>query len=198
MKLLIQPAELGSGVEYTSNIGVNEVAAKYQKEIEQTIASALKQGIKGWQVTDLKITLIEGQDHNIHSRAGDFIIATPMAMMNGLKESGTQFLEPYLSYVISAPLEFLSMITSEVTKMRGQFDSPVVTGNSFKLTGRFPVATSMEFPIKLASLSSGKAKVTTKMSHYQACTDEQGQVTEYRGVSPLDRDKWILQARGAL
>jgi ribosomal protection tetracycline resistance protein len=198
LKLLIQPAELGSGVEYVSKIGVNDVAAKYQKEIQQTIPSALRQGIKGWQVTDLKITLIEGQDHNVHSRAGDFIIATPMAMMNGLKESGTQLLEPYLSYVISAPLEYLSTITSEVTKMRGQFESPVVTANKFKLTGNFPVATSMDFPIKLASISSGKAKVTTKMCNYQPCTDEQGQVAEYRGVSPLDRDKWILQARGAL
>ena len=56
----------------------------------------------------------------------------------------------------------------------------------------------MKYPIKLASLSGGKAKLATKLSSYQPCTDEQGQTTKYRGVSPLDRDKWILQARKAL
>jgi ribosomal protection tetracycline resistance protein len=198
LKLNIEPAELGSGVTYESKVSVNDVAAKYQREIEETIPKALKQGIKGWQVTDLKLTLIEGQDHNIHSRAGDFAIATPMAIMNGLVDSGTKLLEPFLSYVLSAPLDYLAIITSEITKMRGSFEGPIIENDMFKLTGMIPVATTMDLPIKLASMSSGKAKITTKLSHYEPCTDDQGEIAEYRGVSPLDRDKWILAGRGAL
>ncbi len=198
LKFKIEPAQRGSGVEYSSEVSVNDVAAKYQNEIKQTIDKALEQGIKGWEVTDCKITLVEGEDHNVHSRSGDFIIATPMAIMNGLTESGTTLLEPILSFYISASMDLLGAITSDITKMRGTFHSPDIQGESFTLKGTIPASTSMNYPIKLASLSGGKAKYSSKLESYQPCTDEQGQIREYRGISPLDRDKWILQARKAL
>ena len=198
LKLKIEPGKNGDGVSFSSTVSTNDVAAKYQKEIEATIDTALKQGIKGWQVTDCKITLIEGEDHNVHSRSGDFIIATPMAIMNGLLESGTKLLEPIVSFSITAPLDLLGTITSDITKMRGVFDSPQIESTYFKLTGKFPAATTIKYPVRLASLSAGKAKLATKLDAYEPCSDEQGEVTQYRGISPLDRDKWILQARGAL
>ena len=198
LKLKIEPAKLGSGISYTSQVSVNDVAAKYQKEIEQTIDKALRQGIKGWQVTDIKITLIEGQDHNIHSRSGDFIIATPMAILNGLKETGTILLEPILSFIISASTDLLGAISSDITKMRGTYESPQIIKDTFTLHGTVPASTAMQYPIKLASLSTGKAKISTKFDAYLPCSEQQGKSTHYRGVSPLDRDKWILQARGAL
>lgn len=198
LKLKIEPEERGAGVSFISKVSTNDVAAKYQKEIEATIKSALKQGVKGWQVTDCKITLIEGEDHNVHSRSGDFIVATPMAIMNGLHESDTTLLEPIVSFSIIAPLDLLGTITSDITKMRGVFDSPQIDKDLFKITGRFPAATTINYPIRLASLSAGKAKLSTKLVAYQSCSDEQGQVRKYKGINPLDRDKWILQARGAL
>jgi ribosomal protection tetracycline resistance protein len=198
LKLKIEPGKRGSGVSFSSIVSTNDVATKYQKEIEATIDSALKQGIKGWQVTDCKLTLIEGQDHNVHSRSGDFIIATPMAIMNGLLESGTTLLEPIVSFSIIAPVDLLGTITSDITKMRGVFESPQIENTYFKITGKFPAATTINYPVRLASLSAGKAKLTTKLFAYKACSDEEGAITEYRGVNPLDRDKWILHARGAL
>jgi ribosomal protection tetracycline resistance protein len=198
LKLKIEPAELGSGVSYSSQLSVNDVATKYQKEIEHTIDKALQQGIKGWQVTDITITLVEGQDHNVHSRSGDFIIATPMAIMNGLMATGTTLLEPILSFIITAPIDLLGTISSDITKMRGSFESPQIIYENFTLRGQVPASTALQYPIKLASLSAGKAKISTKLYAYQPCTEQQGKSTHYRGVSPLDRDKWILHARGAL
>ncbi len=198
VKFKIEPAELGSGVSYYSQVGVNDVAIKYQKEVELNIDKSLQQGIKGWQVTDCKITLVEAEDHNVHSRSGDFAIATPLAIMNGLVESDTTLLEPILSFYLSASMDLLGAITSDITKMRGTFENPEINNEIFVLKGKVPAATAMKYPIELASLSAGKAKISTQLCSYEACTDEQGKTTDYRGVSPLNRDKWILQARGAL
>jgi ribosomal protection tetracycline resistance protein len=198
LKLKIEPAKIGSGVQYSSIVSTNDVAAKYQNEIKQSLAKALAQGIKGWQVTDCKITLIEGEDHNVHSRSGDFMIATPMAIMNGLSESGTTLLEPILNFKLSAALEHLGTITSDITKMRGEFNGPEILNDNFTITGKLPASTSLKYPIELASKSAGRAKFSSQLDSYQPCTDEQGQITSYRGINPLDRDKWILQARGAL
>jgi ribosomal protection tetracycline resistance protein len=198
MKFLIEPGERGSGVVYESKISVDDVHQKYQNEVERTIPNALKQGIKGWEVTDLKITLIEGEDHEIHSRPGDFIVATPMGIINGLVNTGTTLLEPLISFKISATEDLLGAITSDITQMRGAFDSPEMENGKFNLTGILPVSTSLDFPVRLSSRSGGKAKISTKFYGYQECADELGQIREYKGISPLDTSKWILKARKAL
>lgn len=198
IKLKIEPGKAGSGVVYRSELGVNDVKQKYQNEVERTIPKALKQGPKGWEVTDLKITFIAGEDHEIHSRPGDFTIATPMAVMNGLVNSGTKFLEPMLWFRISAPEDLLGAITSDIIQMRGSFESPEMENGKFSLEGIIPVATSMDFPVRLSSRSGGKAKIKTRFHSYKECTDEQGVIRPYKGISPLDEAKYILKARKAI
>ena len=198
MKFLIEPGERGSGIIYKSNISVDDVQQKYQNEVERTIPNALKQGIKGWEVTDLKITLIEGEDHQVHSNPGDFVVATPMGVMNGLTNTGTTLLEPLISFKIFASEDLLGAITSDISQMRGTFDSPEMENEKFMLKGILPVATSLDFPVRLSSRSGGKAKISTKFYGYQECSDELGKTREYKGISPLDTSKWILKARKAL
>jgi ribosomal protection tetracycline resistance protein len=198
MKFLIEPGERGSGVVYTSKVQVNDVQQKYQNEAERSIAGALNQGIKGWEVTDLRITLIEGEDHPMHSRAGDFAIATPMGIMNGLVNTGTTLLEPMTSFSINASEELLGAIVSDITRMRGSFESPEMDNGRFTLSGIVPLATSLDFPVRLSSRSGGKARIYTRFDSYRECTDEQGVIRPYKGISPLDTAKYILKARKAL
>ena len=60
------------------------------------------------------------------------------------------------------------------------------------------MATSLDFPVKLSSRSGGKARISTNFSGYRACTDEQGVIRPYKGISPLDTAKYILKARKAI
>jgi ribosomal protection tetracycline resistance protein len=198
IKLLIEPGAPGSGVVYASKMSVDKVHKKYQNEVERSISGALKQGPKGWEVTDLKITFIDGEDHEVHSHPGDFVIATPMAIMNGLVNTGTKFLEPFLSFRIVAPDDLLGAITSDIIQMRGSFESPQMQEGKFILEGIVPVATSLDFPIKLSSRSGGKAKIKTRFHAYKECADDFGVIRPYKGISPLDEAKYILKARKAI
>lgn len=197
LRFKIEPGERGSGITYKSIVGVNDVLQKYQNEVERTIPKALEQGIKGWEVTDIKITLIEGEDHEMHSRPGDFMIATPMGVMNGLQESDTKLLEPILKFRISAPEEFLGKIAGELNQMRAVFANPEFDDGKFHLEGEVPVATSMDFNIRLSSLTGGKGKVKFGFAGYQDCPEGEGREREYKGVNPLNKSQWILHARGA-
>lgn len=198
MKFLIEPAAIGSGVEYLSKVGVNQIQQKFQNEVLRTIPIALQQGIKGWEVTDIKITLLDGEDHVMHTHPGDFVVATPMGIMNGLQNTATTLLEPVNSFRISAPEDLLGIIAGDISQMRGSFNSPDIENGKFILTGLLPVATSLEYPVKLSSRSGGKAKIATRFHSYQPCTDEQGVIRPYKGISPLDTAKYILKARKAL
>ncbi|MEX6625648.1 GTP-binding protein [Tenacibaculum salmonis] len=197
MTFLIEPAPLNSGINYSSIVSQNDVHIKYQNEIERTIPKALAQGILGWEVTDVKITLIKGEDHNIHSRPGDFNLATPMGIMQGLKKGGTHLLEPILSFEIKANEPLLGKVASELSTRRATFDTPKFTGDVFSLKGKIPVATSLDFSIKLNTISSGKLRLRLQFYGYDVCPKNEGVSRDYKGVNPLDEAQWILHRRGA-
>ncbi len=198
IKFLIEPAKTGSGVSYSSNVSVNKIKQRYQNEVERTIPKALKQGIKGWEVTDVKITLVEGEDHQVHSNPGDFILATPIGILKGLEKSGTTLLEPLLQFKISAPEDSLGKIAADLHKMRATFENPIFENNKVKLTGQVPLSTSLEYPIRLGSVTGGKGKFSTRFYGYQTIPDDLGETREFKGISPLDRSKYILKMRGAI
>ncbi|CAM1333086.1 GTP-binding protein [Tenacibaculum aestuariivivum] len=194
---LIEPAPLNSGVNYSSIVSQNDVHIKYQNEIERTIPKALAQGILGWEVTDVKITFIKGEDHNIHSRPGDFNLATPMAIMQGLKKGGTHLLEPILSFEIKANEIFLGKITAELSNRRATFNTPIFIEDVFILKGKISVATSLDFSIKLNTVTSGKLRLRLQFYGYDTCPKNEGILKPYKGINPLDEAQWILHRRGA-
>ncbi len=198
VKYRLEPGERGSGVCYSSEVSVDDIKAKYQSEIESSIPGALKQGIKGWEVTDLKITLVEGSDHVLHSRPGNFKLATNIAVLRGLTETDTILLEPILSFRIEAPESFVGKITSEIVHGRGTVEPTQTEHGQVVVSGRIPMATSMDFPIRLNSMTGGTAKYAFRYGGYEPCPQGEGVSRDYKGISPLDRSKYILKMRGAI
>lgn len=198
VKFWIEPGPKDSGLIYRSQVSENDILRRYQNHIETSVSETLKQGLYGWEVTDLRVTLIEGEYHVQHTHPLDFFVATPMAIMDGLQRCGTTLLEPLLKIRISAGEEILGKVIGDLLNMRGEFDSPVIRNAQFTLEATVPVATSMELPMRLGILSSGKAVFSSQFGGYAPCPLELGAQAKRRGVNPLDRSKWILQARGAL
>lgn len=198
LKFLIEPGEKGSGLQYSSIVRDEAILLRYQNQVEKTIPEALQQGLYGWEVTDLKITLIEGEHHIIHTHPLDFIVATPMAIMNGLVNTGTTLLEPVLQFRISIPEEVGSKVLGDIVQMRGDFNSPITHNGTFTVEADIPVSTSLEYSIRLGSISGGRGIMTTRFAGYRECPLELGATVPRRGINPLDQAKYILHARKAL
>lgn len=195
---LIKPGAPGSGIQYHSKVSVDAIATKYQRELEKAVPRALQQGPGGWEVTDIDITLIGGEDHEVHSRPGDFIIATHMALMQGLEKIGTTLLEPLLAYSITIEEDKCGRVMSDMLRMRGSYDPPVIRGSMARITGTVPAAEAMDYQITLSGISSGKSTFFTQFAGYAPCPEGHGVRRTYRGVNPLDRAKFILKMRGAI
>jgi len=198
VRLAIEPAKRGTGLEYHSVVSSNDIFIRYQNHIETSLHETLKQGLYGWEVTDLKVTLIGGEHHIMHTHPLDFFVATPVAVMDGLRNAGTTLLEPMLSIRISAPEDYIGKIIGELVQMRGEFDTPVIKSGMFTVEAHVPAATSLDFPIRLGVITSGKAALSSRFFGYKECPLELGTTTKRRGVNPLDRSKWILSKRSAL
>ncbi len=159
---------------------------------------ALQQGLFGWEVTDLRVTLIEGEHHVWHTHPLDFAVATPMGMMDGLSRIGVKLLEPMLSFRLSIPEETGGKLMNELILMRGEFDSPVVRQERMEIEGTLPVATSLDFPARFGSLTKGRGVLSTFFAGYRECPPDVKAERARRGVNPLDQSKYILSVRKAL
>ncbi|MDP8322331.1 MAG: TetM/TetW/TetO/TetS family tetracycline resistance ribosomal protection protein [Candidatus Stygibacter australis] len=198
VRFKIMPGARGSGVVYNSIVSVDKIAVKYQKEVRRAIHGALDQGILGWEVTDIIITLTYGEDHEIHSRPGNFAIATNIALMKALEKSKTTLLEPILSISITIAEELSGKIMSDILMMRGSYEPPVSKNGYAMIKGKVPAATSADYQIALSSISGGKSAFQTSFYGYEACDIDLGRTRSYKGVNPLDRAKYILKMRGAV
>ena len=121
-----------------------------------------------------------------------------MAFLNGLVNCGSVLLEPLLQMRLTAPAELAGKLITEVVQGGGEYDSPMLTGDTVVLDSIVPLAKFMDFPTRLASFSSGKAVCQTSFHGYRECKPGEGCDAPRRGVDPLDRAKWILWARGAM
>ncbi len=198
VKFLIEPLERGVGIVFESEVSVNDIAAKYQNEIKRAIPLSLKQGNYGWEVVDLRIHLVGGEHHEIHSRPGDFKLATPMAILKGLKKIGTNILEPIVKFKIKTPEEYLGKIMSEFSLLRASSETPKFINNEYIVEGLMPASNAVDYPLQLIDATSGKAKFSYSFFGYEECEVKNAVVIPYKGISPLDRSKYILQHRGAL
>ena len=193
----IEPMPRGYGVSYHGRLPNNQCYYRYQSHIRSSFGRCIEQGLHGWEVTDFKCTLIGGEHHTIHTHPLDFFVCTPMAFMNGLTQTGSTILEPLLKITVIAPEEFAGKIFSEIVKTGGEYDSPVILSGMITIEAIVPVATSMNLPERLASLTSGKAVLSQSFYGYRECNDGKEHINPRYGVNPLDRSKWILWARGA-
>ena len=198
LKFRIEPAPRGSGVTFSSAVPVRELAAHYQNQVAQAIPLALSQGRMGWEVTDVKITLTEGNSHQFHTHPLDFIVATPMGIHDGLQRGGTTLLEPILQIRFVLPQDCVGRVISDVSLMRGQVLDTQADGDRVILNALVPVQSSLDYSVTLASATGGRGAMSVRLHSYRECPEEFSDQAPRRGVDPLDTSKYILAARSAL
>ena len=198
LRFEIEPLETGSGVLFESRVRNEKIFTKYQLQVEQTIPEALRQGPKGWEVTDIKITLVDGEHHVSHTHPMDFILATPIGIMDALKNTGTDLMEPMNRFKITYPEEMSGRVIGEIIGMRGTFDSPLIKKGTVLMEGRYPVAEGIDFPARFSSVTGGRGTINTFFDGYDLCPPGAGLEVPFRGISPADREKYILHKRGAV
>lgn len=198
VKLSVEPLPVGSGVQYRSQVSPDRLAYRYQNHIETSVRQTLQQGLSGWEVTDLLVTLLDGESHHVHTHPLDFFVATPMAVMYALQNAGTGLLEPILAAELSGPEKALGKTISLLVARRGEFDSPKMESGWFVLSARIPAEAAMDLPVEFAVLTSGEGRYEAMFFRYAPCPASMMARRERLGPDPLDRPRFILAARSAL
>ena len=199
LRVAMEPLPQGSGFVYDPGYVRNEkLLQRYQDHICRAIPEALKQGLYGWEVTDLKVTLLDGEHHKFHTHPMDFFVVTPLAIRDGLRNCGTRLLEPALKARVMVPDEYAGRITQDFVSRRGNITDSGLTRGRFTLEGIIPLQAALDYSTWLLMNTRGQAVLSVVSAGYQPCPPELGKSTPYRGVDPLDRSRYILAVRKAL
>lgn len=138
--LSVTPLSLGSGVQYESRVSLGYLNQSFQNAVRDGIRYGLEQGLFGWNVTDCKICFEYGLYYSPVSTPADFRSLAPIVLEQALKESGTQLLEPYLSFILYAPQEYLSRAYHDAPKYCATIETVQVKRMKLSLLARFPPA----------------------------------------------------------
>lgn len=185
----LEPGPAGSGVIYQYTPGALPLA--FYRAIEETVRATLTQGIYGWEVTDIVVTLTRTGYASMITTASDFRNLVPLVLMEALSRAGTQVYEPINQFELSIPAYALSTSLFKLSRLRAVYEQPVLWNDMFLLTGTLPVATSEEFRRELPSFTEGEGVFWTEVVGFRK--KEGGYpIRKRRGCNPLHRKEYLL------
>lgn len=168
--LKLEPGERDSGIIFKSLCHTDNLTIGNQNLVKTHIYEKEHHGIlTGSPITDLKITLLTGRDHNKHTSGGDFREATLRALRQGLESTENALLEPYYNFKMEADLDYMGRILSDIQKLNGFFEPLQTINNKVIITGKGPVATFMDYSKEFTALTKGKGKLSFSFSGYDIC-----------------------------
>ncbi len=170
--LSVTPLPLGSGVKYESRVSLGYLNQSFQNAVMDGIRYGLGQGLYGWNVTDCKICFEYGLYYSPVSTPADFRSLAPIVLEQALKKSGTQLLEPYLSFTFYAPQEYLSRAYHDAPKYCATIETAQIKKDEVVFTGEIPARCIQAYRTDLAFYTNGRSVCLTELKGYQATVGE--------------------------
>jgi elongation factor G len=118
--LRFEPRERGAGVTFDDKIVGGVVPRQFIPAVEKGVREALSHGPSGYPVTDLHVTLFDGQYHDVDSSEQSFKTAAGMGVRDALPKCNPVVLEPIAHVQVIVPTSYTSTVIQQLTGKRGQ------------------------------------------------------------------------------
>ncbi len=164
----VEPAEPGSGFQFTSKIVGGTIPKEFIAPAEQGMKEACESGIlAGYPVIDLKVTLVDGSYHEVDSSEMAFKIAGSMAMREGVLKASPVLLEPMMKIEVEAPDDFLGDVMGDLNARRGHIEGMGSEDGITKVTAKVPLAEMFGYATDIRSKTQGRGIFSMEFSHYE-------------------------------
>ncbi len=140
--LSIEPLPIGAGLYYKSNVSYGYLNRSFQNAVEEGIRYGCEQGLYGWEVTDLKVIFEYGLYYSPVSTPADFRHLAPIVFEQALKQSGTELLEPCLSFELYVPQDCNARVYNDLKKFHADIESIKTKHHEIVVAGKIPARTS--------------------------------------------------------
>ena len=198
--LRVDAAPVGHGIEFSPGIEPGRLPPAFVAATEEGVRSALRQGLRGWAVTDCVVTMTASGysprqsrphqkfDKSISSVAADFRNLAPVVVAAALAPGRDH----------GVPADRTVRAGGSRRDLRRRRRRCSVDWVRRRWTRRPPVATPgwsatclphpcRRSPSRLPDLTSGEGALVTRLDHYAPAPAKSPPTRRRRGLDPLDR-----------
>ncbi len=167
VKLMIEPNESGKGYEFINKVTGGAIPKEFIPCVDQGIQGAMLSGVlAGYQVVDVKATLLDGSFHEVDSSELAFKICGSMAFKEACQKASPTLLEPIMSVTVTAPEEFMGDVMGDINSRRGQITGSDVLNGTATIECSVPLSTMFGYATDLRSKTQGRATYSMQPSHF--------------------------------
>jgi ribosomal protection tetracycline resistance protein len=193
----------GAGIDFRLGVELGSMPFAFFKAVEETVHDTLREGLRGWQVEGIAVTMTHsgywarqssahgGFDKNMSSTAGDFRNLVPLVLMDALSEAGTVVCEPLHRFRIELPATDLGGVLAALAKLRAVPEPPEIRAGRCALEGTIPAGAVHGLGRRLPGLTSGEGVLESVFERHEPVS---GAVPSRprTDANPLDRDAYLL------
>ncbi len=167
VKLMIEPNETGKGYEFVNKVTGGAIPKEFIPCIDQGIQGAMLSGVlAGFQVVDVKATVLDGSFHEVDSSEMSFKICGSMAFKEACAKAAPTLLEPIMKVVVTCPEEYMGDVMGDINSRRGQISGSDIRNGAATIECKVPLSTMFGYATDLRSKTQGRATYVMEPSHF--------------------------------
>ena len=200
--LRVEPAPPGSGLSFRLEIELGALPLSFLRAVQDTVPATLRQGLRGWPVTDAVVTLTHSGyyprqshahahfDKAMSSTGADFRGLTPLVLMSALRQAGTGVYEPVQRFRLELPADLLGRVLPALARLRAVPGVPEIRGSVCVIKGDIRTARMRALEQQLPGLTQGEGALECVFGHYERV---QGQPPSRprSDPDPLNRQEYL-------
>lgn len=176
VELEIEPAP-NEGFVFVDKITGGAIPRQFIKPTMEGMQDAMRRGfLAGYELVDIKATLVFGSYHEVDSDERSFHIAGSLAFQDAVKKAKAVLLEPIMRVEVVTPEEYMGAVNGDLNRRRGQIDGMVPRPGGVQVVTAFvPLSEMFGYTTDLRSATQGRA---TSSMHFERYAEAPKNVAE--------------------
>ena len=161
-------ADFEGSLQFVDEVKGGNIPKEYIPSIQKGFTTAMKNGVlAGYQVDQLKVTVIDGSYHPVDSDQLSFEVCAIQAFKKACEKAGPTLLEPIMKIEVVTPEESMGDVISDLNKRRGPVEGMESSRSGARIVkAKAPLAEMFGYVTSLRTITSGRATSTMTFSHY--------------------------------
>ena len=162
-----EPQEPGAGYLFEDKIVGGVVPREYIPAVDRGIREALQSGSLGYEVVDVKASLVDGSYHEVDSSELAFQIAGSLAVKEALPRAGAVLLEPMMKVEVLVPDEYLGDVMGNLNARRCRVSGMDMRQGLQVVHALCPLSEMFGYATDLRSRTQGRGTFTMQFERYE-------------------------------
>ncbi|MFC4465106.1 elongation factor G [Streptomyces xiangluensis] len=168
VQIAIEPIEGGdASYEFVNKVTGGRIPKEYIPSVDAGCQEAMQFGIlAGYEMTGVRVTLIDGAYHEVDSSELAFKIAGSQAFKEAARKASPVLLEPMMAVEVTTPEDYMGEVIGDINSRRGQIEAMEERAGARVVKGLVPLSEMFGYVGDLRSKTSGRASYSMQFDSY--------------------------------